>query len=133
MQRYSKKREAILECLRSTDSHPTADWIYSQLVQVYPDLSLATVYRNLNQLKEAGYIRSVGVVDGNERFDAKVYPHSHAVCRSCGKVLDIEDIQVARNLVDLAEKETGFTISEASLQFTGYCEECRKALAQAGE
>ena len=54
MQRFSKKRAAIYDCLCGTKTHPSADWIYQQLLPEFPDLSLATVYRNLAQLKEAG-------------------------------------------------------------------------------
>ena len=125
MQRYSKNREAILACLRSTKSHPTADWIYAQLKPDYPDLSLATVYRNLNALKDAGLIRSVGIVDGQERFDAMTEPHPHAVCARCGNMIDLSGVLVPHELIDAVQAETGFAISEAVLQFTGLCPECK--------
>ena len=47
VRKHSHKRDAILECLRCTTSHPTAEWVYTQLKPTIPDLSLATVYRNL--------------------------------------------------------------------------------------
>ena len=71
--RFSRKRQSIIECLRSTKEHPSAEWIYNKLKPVYPDLSLATVYRNLKELKEDGAIRSVGVDADNERFE-KLFP-----------------------------------------------------------
>jgi Fur family peroxide stress response transcriptional regulator len=67
--RYSKKRDAIYELLASTTCHPSAEWIYRNLKAEYPDLSLGTVYRNLSRFKEDGSIISVGVVDGQERYD----------------------------------------------------------------
>ena len=71
----SKKRGAILECIRSTKTHPSAEWIYTQLKPRIPDLSLGTVYRNLNLFKQEGQLISVGVVNGLERFDAfHLYP-----------------------------------------------------------
>lgn len=97
-QRFSKKREAIYTCLCSTDSHPTADWIYHQLLPSYPDLSLATVYRNLSQMKDAGLIQSVGVVAGQERFDATVQSHTHFVCTQCNAVLDLHEIALEPHL-----------------------------------
>ena len=81
--RYSPKREAILECLRSTDSHPAAEWVYAQLKPSIPDLSLATVYRNLGQFRKDGTIQVIGNVDGEERYDGDISPHSHFICRSC--------------------------------------------------
>jgi Fur family peroxide stress response transcriptional regulator len=85
----SKKREAILEALRSTGSHPGAQWIYERLKPLIPDLSLGTVYRNLSLFREEGRVVSVGVVNGEERFDAITRPHPHWVCEGCGKVLDL--------------------------------------------
>ena len=125
MQRYSKNREAILACLRGTKTHPTADWIYAQLKPDCPELSLATVYRNLNALKEQGKIRSVGIVNGQERFDAMTQPHPHAVCARCGAVIDLSGVPVPRELIDAVQAETGFSIREAVLQFTGLCPECK--------
>ena len=84
--RYSPKREAILECLRSTHNHPAAEWGYAQLKPSIPDLSLATVYRNLGQFRKDGTIQVIGNVDGEERYDGDTSPHSHFICRSCGKV-----------------------------------------------
>ncbi len=124
MQRYSKKRQAILDCLRSTSCHPTAEWIYEHIQTEYPDLSLATVYRNLSQFKERGIICSVGVVDGHERFDAKTTPHSHAICSCCGAISDIENLQVPQIVIDTAENMTGYSVVETSLQFKGLCKAC---------
>ena len=55
--RYSKKREAILNAIRSTDTHPSADWVYEKLRGSFPDISLGTIYRNLAAFKNAGLIR----------------------------------------------------------------------------
>ena len=126
MRRYSKKREAILDCLRGTTSHPTAEWVYAQLKPVYPDLSLATVYRNLNALKSSGMIRSVGIVNGQERFDALTQPHPHAVCSRCGTVIDLSGVPVPHELIDAVQAESGYAIREAILQFTGLCPECKR-------
>ena len=76
----SKKRDAILSCLCSTDTHPSAEWIYHRLKPQIPDLSLATVYRNLALFQREGRIISVGVVQNLERFDANVHPHAHFIC-----------------------------------------------------
>ena len=62
--KHSRKRDAILDCMRNTTCHPTAEWVYQQLKPIYPDLSLGTVYRNLAMFKESGTIQSIGVVGG---------------------------------------------------------------------
>ena len=74
VRKHSRKRDAILECLRCTTSHPTAEWVYTQLKPTIPDLSLATVYRNLAMFKAEGTIDSVGVYNGLERFDFRTDP-----------------------------------------------------------
>lgn len=123
--RYSKKREAILEAIRSTNTHPSADWVYQTLRSTYPDLSLGTVYRNLARFKEEGLIASIGTVNGQERFDAKVYPHTHLVCRSCGGVLDLPDVKPEEvlNLKGIAQRH-GVKIDRHELILYGECSQC---------
>lgn len=123
--RYSKKREAILEAIRSTDIHPSADWVYQTLRPAYPDLSLGTVYRNLARFKAEGLINSVGIVNGQERFDARVYPHSHLVCQCCGSVLDLPDVRPEEvlNLKGIAQRH-GVKIDRHELILYGRCPEC---------
>ena len=124
-ERFSKKRQAILTCLCAAKSHPTAERIYRELHESYPDLSLATVYRNLRKLTEDGVIRSVGVIDGKEHFDADTGAHSHLHCTRCGRILDIAAVCPisAGELAEL-EKKTGCRIAEAVLQFDGLCPDC---------
>ena len=126
MKRYSEKRQAILECLVNTKTHPTAEWIYESLKPEYPRLSIATVYRNLAEMKKEGIIRSVGIVDGFERLDGTTAPHTHAVCSVCGKVIDVMDAPLPHELCESVEKLTGYKIERADLRFLGICEECRK-------
>ena len=122
--RYSKKRQGILEYMRGTDAHPSAETVYQQLKPFYPDLSLATVYRNIRELMRVGEVRSVGVVQGKERFDARTEPHMHAVCARCGKILDLdatppEEIGQVPQLRD-------FSVAYAEVRFVGLCSACRE-------
>ncbi|MDR0889055.1 MAG: transcriptional repressor [Oscillospiraceae bacterium] len=121
VQKRSKKREAILSCLRSTTSHPTADWVYSRLKPEIPNLSMGTVYRNLAMFKRAGVISMVGVVNGMERFDANITPHVHFVCTHCDAVIDVEDMEVPTHL---ASALTCGCASDCSLIFHGVCNTC---------
>lgn len=122
--RYSKKREAILDKLASTDIHPSAEWIYRSLKNEYPDLSLGTVYRNLSKFKEDGNIISVGFVDGQERFDGNTAPHSHFICRKCGAVIDMHRLKLDTDLDEKASKLYGFKIEGHDLVFHGLCDKC---------
>lgn len=125
-QNYSRKREAILEAICSTDIHPTADWIYQTLKPKFPDLSLGTVYRNITQFKESGQIVSVGVVGGQERLDGNVRPHVHFICSSCGCVQDV-DIPPPRLSSEQALCERyGLQVDYEELVLHGKCANCLK-------
>ncbi len=126
MQRYSIKRQAILDCLRATSSHPTAEWIYLRLKPSFPNLSLATVYRNLTQLKRFGLVRSMGTVLGQEHFDANMEPHSHVVCTCCGKIVDVTEISFPDEIVAHIHQLTGYVVSGKDIQFSGICAACQK-------
>lgn len=119
-----RKRNAILSCLRATDTHPDADWIWSQVKNEIPDISLATVYRNLALFKQRGVIASVGTVAGVERFDANTTPHVHFICTDCGAVQDLHSLRVPDSLGAEAEKSCGGCVRNCSLSFTGICANC---------
>lgn len=119
-----RKRNAILTCLRSTHAHPSAETLYEMLQSQHPDISLATVYRNLALFKSQGIIQSVGIVDGIERFDGNTEPHVHFVCSSCHSILDLPQIAVPEQLRSTVEKATGGTVGECQLSFTGTCQSC---------
>ena len=84
-----KKRNAIYECLCNTDTHPSAEMVHGMLRDEHPDISLATVYRNLSKFKAEGKIMSVATVRGVERFDANTSPHVHFICSQCDAVIDL--------------------------------------------
>lgn len=122
--RYSKKREAILEVIRSTELHPSADWVYQALKPAHPDLSLGTVYRNLAFFKEQGVVCCVGVVNGQERFDIVREPHAHFICESCGAVIDLHKIPIDPALDKKVGEQYGFSVDRHSLVFHGECAHC---------
>lgn len=125
MKRFSQNRQAILECLRSTTIHPSADWILEQLRPSWPNLNLATVYRNLLQLKEDRLIRSMGVVAGQEHYDGNIEPHAHVMCKYCGRIVDIPLTEEMSQLMALTGSDTGFEVQ--TFQFTGLCPDCRRS------
>ncbi|MEG2120165.1 MAG: transcriptional repressor, partial [Pseudoflavonifractor sp.] len=123
--RYSKKREVILEAIRGTDTHPTADWVYQTLKPNHPDPSLGTVYRNLALFKEQGMVKCVGVVSGQERFDANTDPHTHFVCDRCDAVLDLHKIPVDPALDAQVGAQYGLDVDHHELVFHGICGSCQ--------
>ena len=119
-----KKRNAIYECLCSTDTHPSAEMVYEMLQAEHPDISLATVYRNLAKFKAEGKIMSVATVNGVERFDGNTAPHVHFICNNCDAVLDLHQLTVPTQLSSDAEKTAGCHVDTCQLTFTGLCGQC---------
>ena len=117
-----KKRNAIYECLCSTDTHPSAEMVHGMLAEEHPDISLATVYRNLAKFKAEGKIMSVATVKGIERFDANTEPHVHFICSGCDAVIDLHQIPMPRYN---REECGGCHIESCSLTFTGICGSCQ--------
>ena len=124
--KYSRQRAAILSFLRSRRDHPTAELVYSNVKAEFPNISLGTVYRNLNQLAEAGMIakHSFGGV-GIDHFEYNTSPHYHVGCSCCSAVIDLPvdhrvfsaiDAEAARNFDGL--------IQEHRLYFCGVCKDC---------
>lgn len=125
MKKYSKKREAILEKIRSTTEHPSAEWVYAELKPSIPDLSLATVYRNIAAFVKDGTIISVGVVNGQERYDGTTHDHAHFVCTHCGCVQDIPVPESDYSYIDsMVTKTNQVQIFRHELTFRGLCSAC---------
>ena len=122
--KHFRKRSAILNCLRQTDLHPSAEWVYAQVKPQFPDISLGTVYRNLSLFKQQGLISSLGTVNGIERFDANTSPHVHFICQTCGAVMDLPGMEVPQQLCRNAAEEAGGEIQACQLTFTGTCSAC---------
>lgn len=122
-----RKRNAILDFLRHTDQHPSAEIIYAQLKTEIPDLSLGTIYRNLALFKQQGLIQSLGSVNGVERFDGTVKPHVHFICNHCGAIIDLHQLQVPELLCQKASAEVDGAVDQCMLTFYGTCCECQNA------
>ena len=119
-----RKRSAILTYLQQTDSHPSAETIFTDLKQEIPDLSMGTVYRNLTLFKEQGLAMSVATVSGVERFDANTDPHVHFICSHCDAVIDLHKVQTPQVLCRDAEGAIGCRVDQCQLSFTGLCSQC---------
>lgn len=127
--KHSKKRDALLEAIKCTKDHPSAEMLYTRLKPEYPDLSLGTVYRNLAMFVRDGEVISVGAVAGQERYDARVDAHAHFVCTECGCVLDLDSPELP-DLDGAVERETGGRVTGRALSFTGVCAECLNKTAE---
>jgi Fur family peroxide stress response transcriptional regulator len=123
--RETRQREAILNVLRSTDSHPAADWIYDEVRKVMPSISKGTVYRNLKILGEDGEISELNLAGTVTRFDGRRQKHYHFRCIKCGRVFDLDE-PVDAGLDGKIARQTGFKVRYHQLEFRGLCHECRR-------
>ncbi len=121
--KYSSQREAILRFLKTRKDHPTADVVFRYIREDIPNISLATVYRNLNQLASAGTILRLTVDGKTDHFDACVEPHYHFCCRCCNAVKDI-DMEPLPELIAKAQEVSCFKIEETTVLFSGLCNDC---------
>jgi Fur family peroxide stress response transcriptional regulator len=122
--RFTPQRQAILEYLLVTDSHPTAEEIYRQVKERFPGVSLGTIYNTLNMLKENNFLLELNCGEMSTRFDGNAANHYHVVCRGCGKVVDFHTDLL--QLDALAAEHTGFAIETHRLVFYGVCTQCRE-------
>ncbi len=124
--KYSRQRESIKEYLAHTREHPTADMVYMNIREKYPNISLGTVYRNLNLLVDQGDIMKLSPGNGCDRFDGNPLPHYHFLCTECSRVLDLE---IASGALDHINRiaEAGFDgkIQGHSTFFYGKCPKCK--------
>ncbi|MBI88747.1 MAG: transcriptional repressor [Candidatus Marinimicrobia bacterium] len=121
--RFSQQRQIIKEIIFSTNSHPTADWVYTKAKTILPNISLGTVYRNLKQLEKNGIIRIV--YDGSlARYDWNTKPHNHLKCQICGEMIDAHLNK--NNLIKDGKANYDFEVSDVEITLIGKCSKHNK-------
>lgn len=119
----SRQREHIYKLLQNTDKHPTASWIYDQLKPEFSNLSMGTVYRNINILLDQDLIQKIEAGSSYDRYDANTEPHYHFLCHECGAVDDIP-VELFETLNEDVSISTGYKVENHRLDFYGICPEC---------
>ncbi len=130
--RMTKQRKAILEALKNTDTHPTADEIYEEVKEEIPNISLGTIYRNLNVLDEMDEIMVLDYGSTYSRFDGYADNHYHFQCNECDEIYDL-DMEVQKSLDKAVEKNYPFQVEDHRLEFYGICPECQEEISQNNE
>ncbi|MDJ0666823.1 MAG: transcriptional repressor [Desulfobacterales bacterium] len=124
--RMTRQRQSILEELRKTDAHPSADEIFGRVRQQMPRISLGTVYRNLEILSAQGEIQTIEMAGSLKRFDAIATNHYHIRCVNCDRLVDAP-LEVSNALENAVQAHTDFQILDHKVEFEGLCPECRRA------
>jgi Fe2+ or Zn2+ uptake regulation protein len=123
LRRSTKQLEAVWDAVRGERSHPTADQIYAKVRAVIPNISLATVYRNLQKLVTEGRLQ-VLTLGRTQRFDPMVKGHDHFICEKCGRVYDA--FANPKKILSSYLPHEGFTVTSHELSLYGTCRECAR-------
>ena len=111
----------------TSKEHPYADDVYMKVKQEFPNISLGTVYRNLNLLTDIGDAIKISTPNGGDRFDGRLEPHNHFLCTKCGRLLDLDlDMHSIDEVNRLAAENFDGIITSSSTLFYGECSDCIK-------
>jgi Fur family ferric uptake transcriptional regulator len=121
--KMTRQRRVILAALGELGTHPDACEVYEAVRREIPNISLGTVYRNLEVLSAAGLIGRVETTGARKRFDASAEPHYHVRCVKCGRVEDIGASMVSIPVEAISER-SGFEIVGKMIEFLGICPDC---------
>ncbi len=124
--RRTRQLEAVYAVVREARDHPTAEQVHARVRRTLPQVSLGTVYRNLQKLATVGRIRVVELGPGRTRFDGMVEAHEHFVCERCGEITDLASDGEPRPRPPALHRH-GFTVTRHALTFYGLCPGCRTA------
>ena len=121
----SKQRDAIIKFLMTRKDHPTADMVYMNIKEEFPNISLGTVYRNLSLLSDIGEIQKLSTGIGPDRLDGNPALHYHFICKHCGSVLDLS-VDGLDHINVLANQGFDGEIEGHITYFYGKCADCKK-------
>lgn len=123
--KVTPQRLAVYQALAKAQNHPRAETIYTELRPSYPTMSLATVYKSLAILCEAGLAQELNLGEDAFRYDADTSDHPHVRCMECGRVEDVEAVDTEA-LTRRVSETTGYELTDHQLYFYGICPACRK-------
>lgn len=125
--RNTRQRAVILDILQKSGSHPTAEAIYQEARKILPNISLGTVYRNLNFLREQGLAREIRTnSESSSRFEGKCPPHAHFHCMECQAVLDLP-LPACLEGLQWKEETDICSVKSLDLHVIGACSQCGPA------
>ena len=124
---YSKQREQILDIFLKTEKHPAINDLYDLVRKKYPQIGLATVYRTMKVICDAGLARETDFGGNIRRFEHKYkhQHHHHLICLKCGKIIEITSGKIEKIQRQLAKKHD-FTITRTTMRLFGICKTCKR-------
>jgi Fur family transcriptional regulator, peroxide stress response regulator len=122
--KVTPQRLAIYDVLYNTTEHPSAEVIFNQLQSHYPTMSLATVYKTIEILREIGLVQVLNVGEDSFRYDANTENHPHVRCMVCKRVDDIFEVDTSEFVAKVAQK-TAYQLTGQQFYFYGVCPDCQ--------
>ena len=119
----TKQREVVLRVIRESEEHLTATEVFNEARGILPGISVATVYNSLRYLKQEGLIGEVRFAVDAARYDRKLERHDHALCRGCGKLVDLE-MAIPPALIEEASALSRFAAESLEMTLHGLCPGC---------
>lgn len=117
--------QAVLNAVKGASNHPTASEVYEAVRETRPRMGLASVYRILHMLVEERLIKEIRHNDEICRYDARTDRHDHAVCTTCGKLIDMPGmITISQDVLESAANNAGITLKSYELRLYGICSAC---------
>jgi len=121
--RNTIQRQLVFDAVRDLNIHASAEQVYEHVVQKYPTVSKATVYRNLSQMVESGDLLNIGYFGGTTHFDHNCHEHGHLMCKECKRIFDV-DVKYSDIIHETCDQE-GFDIIDYRVTFSGLCWDCK--------
>ena len=119
----TRQRQVVLQIIRDSDGHLTANEVLSEARAKLHSISFATVYNSLRFLKDAGHIAEIQFGNGASRFDRITSRHDHAICTKCGTLVDIA-LEHPAELVEMAAALSNFQAESLEFTLRGVCPDC---------
>ena len=129
MQKYSRQREIIINCLKNRYDHPSANMVYDSVREEIPNISLGTVYRNLTKLAEDGTIQRIAINNSADRFDWNEESHYHFRCEECDSLIDLDFKPDSQDTILSTIEGEVPQVNSYQLIFSGICCDCLKKKA----
>lgn len=118
----TRQQQVIYESVKDNPVHPTADEVWSMARRTMPHIGIATVYRALDKLSKEGLLRRISSAEEADRFDGTLTPHYHALCRSCGRMRDVDLGDIDKMILERA----GGTDTTVEIILRETCSDCTK-------
>jgi Fur family transcriptional regulator, ferric uptake regulator len=122
--KLTNQRVIIFDYLKDNYSHPSVEEVYKYVLDKLPRISKKTVYNTIQLLCKKGSIQEV-MVKGVQRFEPRLNPHHHLICKGCGKIIDIESEDLLSHAMKVGEKIEDFYVESSSVNFYGFCKKCK--------